>query len=873
MQHPMQKVMPMKKTVLVFLNLCLYSMSILAQQHPAQSPVLINSAFFIASTPINFSDIEQKPVQAFDSIPSEGISFGFNPHTIWLRITLENVSQQPQQGFLDLGTPRLAYANLYQFDTTKKQWTSSQTGLAVPVPVEQRAVAYRRVVFPVLLQALEKRVVYLSISSRLVMTVQMQWWQTADFLQQQAQDERRDLLLFGATLGFAIFGLLQALVARDILLALNGFRCLLAVCYISILLGYASFYSNSPTPEMFLPWANVCSVCYLIIQLLLALIFLPSELYPRWIRYFLSVVVGIAAIIAIGVGVCVPNTAAILLKILSPLGLFVQLPLLYACFICARRGFYPAWWLLCGFSIAVFGFYRRLGEAMGQIPPSAIVEPMILLNAFISALFVYLGTASRVDKLRSEREQALQAHLLLQRETEARLEQNVKQRTVELEIALTTADRANQAKTLFLAKISHELRSPLHTILSYTQLIGREKNLGYLTTVIDAGKHLLSLIDDLLAYVKNSDEALHIKLQPCYLGGLIKQLQAHGTTLAAQNNNQFCLSVAKDLPACVEIDSRRVLQIGLVLLSNAAHYTQNGKIHLRLCRYDEQLQLQVEDNGAGMDEADLQRIFQPFERLFNSHHRAGLGLGLPIALQLAQAMQGQLSVQSTLSVGSIFTLHLPLIDVDPAAIKPFPAQHQVIGYTGKLRRILVVDDTPDHLQFMREFLEALGFEVFTANNAATLLQQAQTSAMCDLVLLDFHLGDVTAEQLLPQLRLVAGWQKIPVILISASSPASNADVAAILSKPSSDEQILNALARLLNLEWIYQTEAAEHLNMVAYQSEQDWQNALNTGDLLTIEAYIQQLANSDADLAQQARQYLECYDFAAMGEHILPRLP
>lgn len=811
-------------------------------------------------------NIALKPTQDFIPIPAQGISLGFRDDRIWLRMTLENTSPDDREGWLDMGTPRLASAVLYQRDNAGR-WTALQTGLAVPA--QQRALFNRGVVFPVRLKAFETRSVYLAIVSNTVITLQPDFWSPPAYREQQQQGELRDLLLFGATLGLAAFGLLQAFAARDIVLALNGLRALCVTVWSSLVMGYMTFYLWPQAPALLLPLINVLSAAFLAIQMLLVALFLPRGHYPNALRYAFFTV----AVIALGVALAVARLDAVgqVLKALSFIGMLMQLGVFYACFITAWRGFYPAWWLLGGFSFAIFGFYRRLAEASGWIAPSSNVDFMALLNAFISTVFFYLGTAARVDKLRTEREQALEANVILQRETEQRLDQEVKQRTLELETARDEANRANQAKTLFLAKISHELRSPMHTILSYADLARRDKVLRHVDTIADAGQHLLNLIDDLLAYVKNSCADLHIDRRPHYTGRLAEQLQAYGATLAARRNNAFSLMADAGLPPCIEIDSRRVIQIGVALLSNAAVYTQNGRIELCLTQQGRHLQLQVQDNGSGIAAEHLERIFQPFERADNSND-TGLGLGLAIAQQLAKAMDGELFADSILGQGSTFTLRIPLIPADPAAIPAFDGAHDVVGYKGKVRRIIVVDDTPDHRRVMTESLEALGFEVLAAESGSALLDYANVSARCDLVLLDFHLAGTTADSVMPQLRRLAGWESVPVILISASPPEHTHGFAAVVSKPATYNKILTTIADVLDVEWRYAPPAGSTESEASPWSAADWENALDAGDVFAVETCIEHLAQHHPQLAEQARRDLENYDFAAIRQQLAAHL-
>ncbi len=799
----------------------------------------------------------------FTPITEQGISLGFRDDRIWLKIILQNTDDKNVEGWLDLGFTRLSSVKFYQPGQKPGQWQMQMAGL--DVPIKDRALANRNIVFPIQLNALEQRTVYFLVASPFV-NLKPTWWSPEIYQQRQNHNEFRDLLVFGATLGLASLGFLQALASRDALLAINALRALTAVVWAWIVMGYAGFYNCPNAPQVFAPFINLLLALFLTIQLLLVAKFLPASLYPSWLRTLFCRVAWLAA--GVGCISMVIDSAGLVLKIISLIGSLMQPGVLYACFITARRGYSPAWWLLTGFSLAVFGFYRKLLEVIGFFPVNPDVDFMALLNTLISTVLFYLGTAARVDKLRMEREHALQANMVLQRETEARLEKEVKLRTAELEVARDDANKANQAKTLFLAKVSHELRSPMHTILSYAELARREHSLRHLHTISDAGRHLLGLIDDLLAYVKNSYEELKIDYQAHFTRYLLEQLQAYGQTMAVRGKNELLVEADPALPTCIKTDSRRLLQIGIVLLSNAGAHTRQGRIILRLTQQGPDiLQLQVQDNGTGIDPERIEHIFQPFERIDSGSHSAGLGLGLAIALQLAKAMGGELFAQSELGCGSVFTLRLPLIVADPAAVTPFIGQNNVIGYRGKTRRILVVDDNPDHLRFMVESLEAIGFEVYGAATAETLLGYAtQQQKPCDLVLLDFHLSDATADTLLPKLRRLPGCANLPVTLISASPPSVTDGFTAVLSKPAAFSDVLEMIARILAVDWVYAPSNSIPESATFNITAEDWEQALSVGDVYALENLLNQLKSIDAELAEHAQQHLERYDFTAVRQ-------
>lgn len=228
---------------------------------------------------------------------------------------------------------------------------------------------------------------------------------------------------------------------------------------------------------------------------------------------------------------------------------------------------------------------------------------------------------------------------------------------------------ANAAKSRFLAVMSHELRTPLNTIIGLSEtveknydLLSDEKRRNSLGRVKSSGCHLLAMINEILDLSKIEAGKMTFEPTVIALPELLAETVMMSDSLATKNNNTFKLEIAPDLQQCWG-DVTRTRQILLNLLSNAAKFTENDEIFISAHNASAtSLQISVEDHGIGISDEQMGLLFQDFQQAESSTARkyGGTGLGLSISRKLANAMDGEISLTSTLDVGSCFTLHLPI---------------------------------------------------------------------------------------------------------------------------------------------------------------------------------------------------------------------
>lgn len=396
-----------------------------------------------------------------------------------------------------------------------------------------------------------------------------------------------------------------------------------------------------------------------------------------------------------------------------------------------------------------------------------------------------------------------------------------KQAEADLEMARHQAEAANHAKSEFLSSMSHELRTPLNGILGYAQILQRDRTVQprqkeNVESIISCGDHLLSLINDVLDLSKIEAGHVDVSLVPCDLNLLLRSLQDIVAERARSKGLELRVEVAAGIPQGIVTDTAKLRQVLVNLLGNAVKFTEKGGVVLRVLQTaDCHLRFEVEDSGVGMEPHEIGEIFDPFKQVEAGKAAGGTGLGLAICRKLLHHMNGTIDVVSTKGEGSTFCVTVPLEevdigDLDMADFHDFGPSEGVVA-PGQDCRILVADDRETNRHILEQMLGDVGFQVALADDGDTALECLRREKI-DLVLLDVWMPRLNGIETVREIRKDSALRQIPVIAVTASvdpefrEKAIESGFDDFLGKPFRASELMQILQRLLDVEWIRESE-------------------------------------------------------------------
>ena len=441
---------------------------------------------------------------------------------------------------------------------------------------------------------------------------------------------------------------------------------------------------------------------------------------------------------------------------------------------------------------------------------------LLLTNFFkiYASLLVFIGLCTWWLILNAESRQVAQKETAKQTQLLLLEIEEHKKTDTKLQETMRIANSANQAKSRFLSNMSHEIRSPLNSIVGYSYILHKDPTIPEhrrqaVDTLKRSGEHLSALIEDILDIARIEARKFELNYDPFDFHALLEHLVHVYKSQAEDKGLFFRCQIINTLPKRIKADEKRVGQILINILSNAIKFTQTGGIIFSVSYSAGVAKFEITDTGDGIHEQQLQDIFQPFTRLntVTGNAVSGSGLGLTISKILTEIMGGELVVKSKVGVGSTFTIRLFLANLGTES-EQYKIE-DITGYQGRRQKILVVDDQSDHRDLIRSILAPLGFIIEEASSGEDCLLKVE-QLKPNLIILDLAMTGIDGSETTRHVRdrnLV-----MPIIILSANAYPSDRLVAMnsgandFLAKPIQVPHLLNKLKLHLGLSWVFQTD-------------------------------------------------------------------